>query len=110
MIDAYWVPVLTVIQAAFTGGSAYLIAFTYRRGSAGYSLLISSCAAGMACCLGMQWLSLTAPLLWYGVWPPAVSLNNTLFFGIVFILLSRSRGNVSKMFDFRSNENGGDGN
>jgi hypothetical protein len=99
MIDAYWIQIIASMQAAFCGGCAYQIGFKFRRGDAAYRLLPSACAFGLASLCGQQWLSIIGRVLMYGNWP-IVSIYNTLVFAILFVLLSRSKGNVSKMFNF----------
>lgn len=101
LIDAYWVQIVASLQAMFCGGCAYQIAFRFRRGDSTYRLLPSACAFALASLCGQQWLSIIGRVLMYGNWP-VVSGYNTLTFAILFILLSRSHGNVSKMFYFQS--------
>jgi hypothetical protein len=103
LIDLYWVQIVATLQAIFCGGCAYQIAFKFRRGTAAYRLLPSMCAFGLASLCGQQWLSIVGRVLMYGNWP-VVSFYNTMTFAILFILLSRARGNVSKMFTFQGEE------
>lgn len=100
LIDAYWIQIVATAQAAFCGGCAYQIGFKFRRGSSEYRLLPSCCAFGLASLCAQQWMSIVGRVLMYGNWP-VVSIYNTLTFAILFILLSRAQGNVSKMFYFQ---------
>lgn len=102
-VDLYWIQIVATMQAAFCGGCAYQIAFKFRRGDAAYRLLPSACAFGLASLCGQQWLSIVGRVLMYGNWP-VVSVYNTLTFAILFVLLSRAQGNVSKMFYFQNGE------
>lgn len=101
VIDFYWIPIVATLQAAFCGGCAYQIAFKFRRGDSAYRLLPSICAFGLASLCGQQWLSIVGRVLMYGDWP-VVSVYNTMTFAILFVLLSKAQGNVSKMFYFGS--------
>ncbi len=96
--DLYSTQLIAGLQASFCGGCAYLIAFKYKRGNSSYYFLPSLCAFGLACLMAQQWLSIMVRAL-LGDWPE-VSPYNTMVFAIMFILLNRSRGNVSRMFDF----------
>lgn len=98
-LEAYSVQLIASMQAAFCGGCSYLIAFKFMRGSANYKFIPTICAFGLASALGMQWLSLIIRVLIEAQWP-VVSVNNTMVFAILFVLLVRSRGNVARMFDF----------
>lgn len=99
LVDANSVQIVAGLQAMFCGGCAYQIAFKYRRGDSTYHWIPSLCAFGLASLLAQQWLSIVGRVLMYGTWP-VVSIYNTLVFGIMFILLARAKGNVSKMFNF----------
>ncbi len=101
VIDAYWIPIVATLQAAFCGGCAYQIAFKFRRGDSAYRLLPSACAFGLASLCAQQWMSIVGRVLMYGDWP-VVSVYNTMTFAILFVLLSKAQGNVSKMFYFGS--------
>lgn len=101
VIDSYWIQIIASLQAMFCGGCAYQIGFKFRRGDAHYRLLPSVCAFALASLCGQQWLSIVGRVLLYGDWP-LVSIYNTLTFAVLFILLSRAHGNVSKMFYFQS--------
>lgn len=99
MLDAYWVPLVATAQATFCGGIAFTIGFKYRRRGSKYRLLPSVCAAGLASLFAQQWLSIVGRILMYAEWP-VVSIYNTLIFGILFVLIARSSGNVARMFNF----------
>ncbi len=88
---------ITIMQAFFCGGIAFLIAFKYRRGQSEYQFFPSLCAFGLASLMGQQWLSILGRIMVYGEWP-VVSTQNTLAFGILFLLLMRTKGNVVRMF------------
>lgn len=90
--------ITSMLQAAFCGGLFFSIALIYQRAGATYKLLPSLCAYGLASLFGMQWLSIVADMLRTGIWPD-VSIYNTLIFGILFALVVRSKGNVSRIFD-----------
>lgn len=96
--DLYSVQFIAAMQATFCGGCAWQIGFKYRRGDSEYQWIPSLCAFGLASLAAQQWLSIVGRVLMYGNWP-IVSVHNTLFFAIIFILLVRSKGNVSRMFD-----------
>lgn len=98
-IEAYWIQIVASMQAMFCGGCAYQIGFKFRRGESSYHFTLSACAFGLASLCAQQWLSIVGRVLMYGNWP-VVSFYNTLVFAILFVLLSRSKGNVSKMFNF----------
>lgn len=100
LIDARSIEIVAGLQAMFCGGCAYQIAFKYRRGTSKYHWLPSLCAFGLASLLAQQWLSIVGRVILYGSWP-VVSTYNTMVFGILFILLARAKGNVSKMFYFQ---------
>lgn len=102
-IDSYSNPLIAILQATFCGGIAFMIAFKYRRCGSRYKGLPSLCAFGLASLFAQQWLSLVGRILINGEWP-TVSVYNTLIFGILFVLVTRARGNVSRLFDF-SKEN-----
>lgn len=97
----HWIQVKAILQAFFCGGIAFLIAFKYQRGGSRYYLIPSLCAFGIASLMAQQWLSLVGRILMYGEWPE-VSIYNTMFFALIFVLLKRSKGNVSRMFDISS--------
>lgn len=90
---------IALAQATFCGGICFMIAFRYQRGSSDYHFFISLCAFGLASLFGQQWLSIMGRILFYGEWP-VVSPYNTMIFGILFILITRARGNVSRVFQF----------
>lgn len=94
----HWMHIKALLQAFFCGGIAFLIAFKYQRKGATYYLVPSLCAFGIASLMAQQWLSLVGRILIYGDWPD-VSIYNTLFFALIFVLLTRAKGNVSRMFD-----------
>lgn len=94
----HWVQIKAILQAFFCGGIAYLIAFRFQRGAANYYVVPSLCAFGIASLMAQQWLSLVGRVLMYGEWPD-VSIYNTLFFALIFVLLKRAKGNVSRMFN-----------
>lgn len=98
-IDAHTVPIIASLQAFFTGGCAYLIAFKYQRGESSHQWVPSFWAFALASVMAQQWLSIVGRVLMYGEWP-AVSIYNTFTFAILFVLLRRSKGNVARMFDF----------
>lgn len=100
LIDLYGTQCIALAQAGFCGGIAFLIAFKYRRAGSDYKLLPSLCAFGLASLFAQQWLSITGRILMYGEWP-VVSIYNTLIFAILFVLISRAKGNVARMFDFK---------
>lgn len=87
-----------LLQAVFCGGLFFSIALIYQRGTATYKILPSLCAWGLATLFGMQWLAIMSEMLKTGNWPD-VSIYNTLIFGILFALVVRSKGNVSRIFD-----------
>lgn len=87
-----------LLQAVFCGGLFFSIALIYQRRGSTYKPLPSLCAYGLAALFGMQWLDIVAYALKTGVWPH-VSVFNTLIFGILFALVIRSKGNVSRIFD-----------
>lgn len=91
--------IVTMTQAMFCGGIAFMIAFRFQRAGLNYYFLPSLCAFGIASLLGMQWLSILGRILFYGDWP-YVSPYNTMVFGILFVLIVRARGNVSRVFNF----------
>lgn len=95
---------VSIAQALFCGGLCFFIAFIYKRGESRYKFLPSLCAFGLASLFGQQWLSLISRALMYGAWPE-VSPYNTMIFGILFLLVARSKGNVSRIFDWRRAEN-----
>lgn len=99
----HWVQIKALLQAFFCGGIAFLIAFKYQRNGSSYYLIPSLCAFGIASLMAQQWLSLVGRILMYGEWPE-VSIYNTLFFAMIFILLRRAKGNVSRMFDIPSHK------
>jgi len=101
LFDAYSVPIIAGLQASFCGGCAWQIAFKFRRNGSTYQLLPSLCAFGLASLFAQQWLSIVCRVFIEGEWP-VVSLYNTLVFAIIFTLLARAKGNVSRMFDFES--------
>lgn len=103
LIDSHWIQIVATMQAGFCGGCAYQIAFRFRRGCSSYRLLPSICAFALASLCAQQWLSIVGRVLLYGTWP-VVSFYNTLTFAILFVLLSRAHGNVSKMFYFQSGD------
>lgn len=90
--------IISMLQAAFCGGLFFSIALIYQRRESTYKLLPSLCAFGLASLFGMQWLTIVADMLRTGAWPN-VSLFTTLIFGILFALIIRSKGNVSRIFD-----------
>lgn len=90
--------IISMLQAAFCGGLFFSIALIYQRRGSTYKPLPSLCAYGLAALFGMQWLDIVAAALKTGVWPH-VSVFNTLIFGILFALIIRSKGNVSRIFD-----------
>jgi hypothetical protein len=102
-VVAHWVQIKALAQAFFCGGISFLIAFKFQRNGSTYHLFPSFCAFGIASLLGQQWLSLIGRILLYGEWPE-VSMQNTLVFAIMFALLVRSKGNVSRMFDVRQKD------
>lgn len=102
-LDVYSVQIVAVLQACFCGGIAFVIAFKYKRADSSYQWLPSLCAFGLASLFAQQWLSLVGRILMYGEWP-VVSIYNTLIFGILFILITRARGNVARMFEFNRRE------
>lgn len=91
---------ISIAQAAFCGGLCFVIAFLYRRGDSRYKFGPSACAFSLAALFGMQWLSIIAEALYAGTWP-AVSPYTTMIFGILFLLVVRARGNVTRIFDIR---------
>lgn len=107
LLDAYSVQIIASMQASFCGGCAYLIAFKYRRGNSSYHWMPSLCAFGLASMMAMQWLSITGRVLVNGDWP-VVSLQNTFVFAILFVLLTRAKGNVARMFDFSDSDHNSD--
>ena len=94
----HWDHLKVLLQAFFCGGIAFLITFKYQRNGATYYLVPSLCAFGIASLTAQQWLSLVGNILIYGEWQK-VSIYNTLFFAMIFILLHRAKGNVSRMFE-----------
>lgn len=90
---------VAMAQAMFCGGIAFMIAFRFQRNGSQYRFLSSLCAFGLASLLGMQWMSILGRILFYGEWP-YVSPYNTMVFGILFVLIVRARGNVSRVFNF----------
>jgi hypothetical protein len=102
-VVAHWIHIKALAQAFFCGGIAYLVAFRFQRNGSTYYLFPSICAFGIASLLGQQWLSITGRILMYGEWPD-VSIQNTLVFALMFVLLIRSKGNVSRMFDVRQKD------
>lgn len=105
LMDTYYVQLVASMQAAFCGGCAYQIAFKYRRAGSSYHWMPSLCAFALASLLAQQWLSIVGRVLMYGTWP-VVSTQNTLVFGVLFILLARAKGNVARMFDFGDHDKG----
>lgn len=103
LLDFYSIQIVALLQAAFCGGIAFVIAFKFKRESTRYHWLPSLCAFGLASLFAQQWLSLVGRILMYGEWP-VVSIYNTLIFGILFVLVTRARGNVARMFDFNRTE------
>lgn len=91
--------IIALLQATFCGGICFMIAFKFKRGKSTYRFLPSLCAFGLASLLGQQWLSIMGRVLFYGEWP-IVSVYNTLVFGILFVLIIRAKGNVSRLFKF----------
>lgn len=98
-VSTHWTEMVALSQAFFCGGLAYLIAFKYRRKGATYKLSASLCAFLLASLFAQQWMSIVGRVLWYGIWP-VVSVQNTLIFAVLFMLVARAKGNVSRMFDF----------
>lgn len=98
--DLYSVQIVAGLQAMFCGGCAWQIGFKFRRGESSYHWLPSLCAFGLASLFAQQWMSIVGRVLMYGQWP-IVSIYNTLVFAIIFVLLARAEGNVSRMFDFQ---------
>lgn len=98
-LTAYWTEIVAMAQASFCGGLAYLIAFKYRRRGSTYKLSASLCAFLLSSLFAQQWMSIIGRVLWYGIWP-IVSVQNTLIFAVLFLLVARAKGNVSRMFDF----------
>lgn len=96
---------VALMQATFCGGICFMIAFKFNRGDSNYQFIPSLCAFGLASLFGQQWLSIIGRILFYGEWP-IVSVYNTLIFGILFILIVRSKGNVARVFRFESNWDG----
>lgn len=90
--------ITAIMQAAFCGGLFVCIALIYERKHATYKFLPSLCAFGLAALFGMQWLSIVFEMLQTGHWPE-VSAYNTLIFGILFALVVRAKGNVSRIFE-----------
>lgn len=90
--------IISMLQAVFCGGLFFSIALIYQRSGATYKPLPSLCAYGLATLFGMQWLTIMSEMLKTGNWPD-VSIYNTLIFGILFALVVRSKGNVSRIFD-----------
>lgn len=99
LLSTHWTELVALAQAFFCGGLAYLIAFKYRRKGASYKLSASLCAFLLASLFAQQWMSIIGRVLWYGIWP-IVSVQNTLIFAVLFMLVARAKGNVSRMFDF----------
>ncbi len=97
--------VVALLQATFCGGIFFMIAFQYNRGDSHYQFIPSLCAFGLASLFGQQWLSIIGRILFYNEWP-TVSVYNTLIFGILFVLIVRSKGNVARVFRFESNWDG----
>lgn len=93
--------IIALFQATFCGGIAFMIAFKFQRGDSTYRFLPSLCAFGLASLLAQQWLSIMGRIMMYGEWP-VVSVYNTMVFGILFILIIRAKGNVSRLFKFES--------
>lgn len=98
-LDAHSVQIIAALQATFCGGISYQIAMKYSRGKSQYHWMPSLCAFALASLMGQQWLSIVLRVLFTGVWP-VVSTQNTMAFAILFALLVRAEGNVSRMFDF----------
>lgn len=96
---------VALMQATFCGGICFMIAFKFNRGDSNYQFIPSLCAFGLASLFGQQWLSIIGRILFYGEWP-TVSVYNTLIFGIMFILIVRSKGNVARVFRFDSGWDG----
>lgn len=94
---------VAILQASFCGGICFMIAFKFNRGASKYHFIPSLCAFGLASLFGQQWMSIVGRILMYGEWP-TVSVYNTLIFGILFILIVRSKGNVARLFRFDSRE------
>lgn len=88
----------SIMQAIFCGGLFFSIALIYERKQSPYKFLPSLCAFGLAALFGMQWLSIVFEMLQTGHWPE-VSAYNTLIFGILFALVVRAKGNVSRIFE-----------
>lgn len=99
LLETYSAQLIALAQAFFCGGIAFVIAFKYKRADSSYQWLPSMCAFGLASLFAQQWLSLVGRILMYGEWP-VVSIYNTLIFGILFVLVTRAKGNVARMFDF----------
>lgn len=97
--------VVALLQASFCGGIAFIIAFRFNRGDSKYQFLPSLCAFGLASLFGQQWMSIVGRILFYGDWP-IVSVYNTWIFGIMFVLIVRSKGNVARVFRFESHWDG----
>lgn len=100
-LDTHWIQIVALLQASFCGGIAYTIGFKFKRADSAYHLLPSLCAFGLASLFAQQWLSIVGRIVWYAEWP-VVSIYNTLIFGILFILIARSEGNVAQMFNFEN--------
>lgn len=97
--------ITAIMQAAFCGGLFVSIALIYERKHATYKFLPSLCAFGLAALFGMQWLSIILDMASTGIWPE-VSVYNTLIFGILFALVLRAKGNVSKIFEVKKTNEG----
>jgi hypothetical protein len=95
----YETQIVAMLQALFCGGIAFMIAFKYKREGSRYHFIPSLCAFGLASLFGQQWLSIVGRIMMYGEWP-VVSIYNTFIFGILFVLITRAKGNVSRMFSF----------
>lgn len=96
---SHWTQIKALLQAFICGGIAFVIAFKFRRGDSSYHFMPSLFAFALASLFAQQWLSLVGRILMYGEWP-VVSIYNTLIFGILFVLVTRAKGNVARMFDF----------
>lgn len=98
LFDEYSNPLLVILQILFSGGTTFMLAFRYQRGSSKHQWVPSACAFGLASLLAMHGLGLLAEVLFYGHWPMA-SVYITFILGFLFALSVRAKGNVERVFD-----------
>lgn len=98
VVAMHWEQTKAILQAFFCGGIAFFIAFKYQRNGSTYHFFSSLCAFGLASLFAQEWLSVVGGVLLHGVWPNA-SVYDTLIYGLLFLLVIRAKGNVSRMFN-----------